>query len=80
MKIAKVIEACNECQFAKRFNYANANIGCVFVCMKSARLITHDKEVSHFSNIDPLDIPDWCELEEYTGDKNITFFDENGNE
>ena len=80
MKIAKVIEACDKCQFAKRFNYANANIGCVFVCMKSARLIIHDKEVSHFSNIDPLDIPDWCELEEYTGDKNITFFDENGNE
>ena len=79
MKISKVIEACDKCQFAKRFNYANANIGCVFVCMKSARMITHDKAVSHFSNIDPLDIPDWCELEEYTGDKNISFFDENGN-
>lgn len=51
MKIAKVIEHCNECQFAKRFNCANANI-------------------------DPLEIPDWCELEEYTGDKNISFFDE----
>ena len=58
---------------------AGANIGCVFVCMKSARLIAHDKEVSHFSNIDPLYIPDWCELEEYTGTKNISFFDENGN-
>ena len=77
MKISKVIEHCNECQFAKRFNYANANIGCVFMCMKASRLIIHEPEVSHFSNIDPLDIPDWCELEEYTGDKNITFFDEN---
>ena len=80
MKISKVIEHCNECQFGKRFNDANANIGCVFVCMKSARLIVHEPEVSHFSSVDPLDIPDWCELEEYVGDKYITFFDENGNE
>ena len=77
MKISKVIEHCNECQFAKRFNDANANIGCVFMCMKSSRLIIYDPEVSHFSRVDPLDIPDWCELEEYTGDKNIAFFDEN---
>ena len=76
MKISKVIDHCNDCQFGKRFNDANANIGCVFVCMKSARMIIHDKAVSHFSNIDPLDIPDWCELEEYAGDKYITFFDE----
>ena len=76
MKISKVIDHCNECQFSKRFNDANANIGCVFMCMKSARMIIHDKAVSHFSNIDPLDIPDWCELEEYVGDKYITFFDE----
>ena len=72
----KVIEHCNECQFAKRFNDANANIGCVFVCMKASRLIIHEPAVSHFSNVEPLDIPDWCELEEYTGDKGIPFFDE----
>lgn len=77
MKISKVIEHCNECQFAKRFNDANANIGCVFMCMKSSRLIIHEPEVSHFSSVEPLDIPDWCELEEYNGDKSISFFDEN---
>ena len=77
MKISKVIEHCDKCQFAKRFNDANANIGCVVMCMKSARLIIHEPEVSHFSSVDPLAIPDWCELEEYNGDKDITFFDEN---
>ena len=36
MKISKVIEHCDECQFGKRFNDANASVGCVFMCMKSA--------------------------------------------
>lgn len=57
MKISKVIEHCDKCQFAKRFNYANANIGCVFVCMKSDRLITYDKEVSHFLTSTPWIYP-----------------------
>lgn len=76
MKIAKVIEDCNECQFAKRFNYAHANFGHVVVCTKSVRIISHDQIASHGSNIDPLEIPDWCLLEEYNGEKNISFFEE----
>jgi len=40
----------------------------------SSRHLDSDTPIS---NVYPLNIPDWCELEEYSGDKNIAFFDEN---
>lgn len=76
MKIAKVIEVCNECPFARRFNDATANFGCVLVCMKSVRVISRDGVKSHSSNIDTSSIPDWCILEEYKGTNDISFLEE----
>ncbi|SEF86606.1 hypothetical protein SAMN05444001_108126 [Parabacteroides chinchillae] len=68
MKIAKIIDTCTECPNSKRFIDDSANHGYVLICLKSKRLISINNVLNHQYGVDPVNIPEWCEMEDYKGE------------
>nr|DAG18648.1 MAG TPA: Sgf11 (transcriptional regulation protein) [Caudoviricetes sp.] len=65
MKIAKLIDTCTECPNCKRYIDDTANHGSVLICTKSERLILLNRVSNHQHPVNPVDIPKWCELDDY---------------
>lgn len=65
MKIAKLIDTCTECPNCKRYIDDTANHGHVLICTKSERLICLNRVLNHQYTVDSVDIPKWCELDDY---------------